>query len=530
MKSHKRKLKKLQKIDPLSHFYKFGMTAEDIQASILDSLSPFFSDQNILKKYSMTTLATDWLAFLSLEAKDPHVTDSIFSLLKFYNEAKDRDEESCLLQTAEQNPRLLQVLTRFWSLHNNQLNYKTLQIEDFLEESLKVIGQVIEGMIKPYLRVLVQINRIRSRKTISFSEIEGKDLGILVDELLNTKIMDELLIIGVHGIRISQWRNIAYHHNSRLDGGRIFCWCKKDGGNYEFELSRDELADVMIRAINIFSILKLSHTFFIFDNLEQIRTYKIEHPMLREEVMLLDFTVPINSKGFEILDLKVSTKKAILVVRDMDSYSDFDKQAVESITLLYNLWYYSRSTHLRVEYCLFSDELYQVAEIDSSHFEAATQAIKLSSLLPFTKISHSKKKYQREDPIASFVLSENLKKIDIPFLSQKGKPMTIREFIVEFSENSFCNFMLLDTEGSNEVKINISRDGVICHGNIGKGEILLSLMGPLFDDSVRGAIKELLISLTSLYKKMELKASIIHRLRESPYYQGKKIILRDQKS
>ena len=118
-------------------------------------------------------------------------------------------------------PEITQSISRFWSLHNNQKKIDSLCLEDFVEESLHMIGKTIEGLSKSFIKLLLQINRIKRNKPYSFSEINKKDLGVVIDELINTTELSELLIIQPYGIRLNQWSNIAYHHNSKIINNEI---------------------------------------------------------------------------------------------------------------------------------------------------------------------------------------------------------------------------------------------------------------------------------------------------------------------
>ena len=60
------------------------------------------------------------------------------------------------------------------------------EIEEFLHESLRNIGDIIEGLTKPYLKALLhQIKIMKGIKT-SIKEIDSLDLGTIIRELIQT--------------------------------------------------------------------------------------------------------------------------------------------------------------------------------------------------------------------------------------------------------------------------------------------------------------------------------------------------------
>ena len=70
-KMKNKKLKYYDEVSPLSHFYDFGLTPEDIKQSILDSFSPYFVNQENLEKYAISDLTSNWLAYLSIYKEYP---------------------------------------------------------------------------------------------------------------------------------------------------------------------------------------------------------------------------------------------------------------------------------------------------------------------------------------------------------------------------------------------------------------------------------------------------------------------------
>ena len=51
----------------------------------------------------------------------------------------------------------------------------SLCIEDFLAETMHMIGQTIEGLSKPFIKLILQLNRIKRNKDFNYSEIKEKD-------------------------------------------------------------------------------------------------------------------------------------------------------------------------------------------------------------------------------------------------------------------------------------------------------------------------------------------------------------------
>ncbi|EMM87467.1 hypothetical protein LEP1GSC039_0955 [Leptospira santarosai str. 2000027870] len=245
MKDYEKLLSKLNASNPMSLIYEFGMNQEDIKESIIDSFRPYFKNYSNLTKYAVSDLVGTWLSYLTILKERPNFLKYIKVILKIFNNAKQIDENGTLKIYLEWLSDLNQSVSRYWSLYNTQSNILNLCVEDYLEEAMRVIGQTIEGLSKPYLKLLLYLNRIVQQKKVDFSELQSKDLGIVIDELINSSDLGDLFVISPMKIRLNQWRNIAYHHNSRILGGKILLTIKKKEISEEFEITKKELYDVL---------------------------------------------------------------------------------------------------------------------------------------------------------------------------------------------------------------------------------------------------------------------------------------------
>jgi len=92
-----------------------------------------------------------------------------------------------------------------------------------VHECLRNIGDLTEGLIKPYLKVLLRQIKIGDGIEGLVENINTLDLGQIVNELIQNDYTD-LLVPAPWNIRLNQWRNIAYHHSAKIVDNKIVCW------------------------------------------------------------------------------------------------------------------------------------------------------------------------------------------------------------------------------------------------------------------------------------------------------------------
>ena len=530
---NKEKIADFETTNPLSLFYEFGMSPDELKSEIIDCFSNYFQNQERLKKYATTDLVNNWLSYILIERDSPESIKSIDTILEIFNEAKNINQNKTIEAYNSWLPEISQGLSRFWSLYNNQIDIKSLCIEDYLEESLRMIGHSIEGISKPFIKLLFHLNRIKRNKQSDFSEIKSKDLGVVIDELINTTDLDDLLIISNHSIRLNQWRNIAYHHNSKIINGKIICWYKKNGINEEFELSRDELFSSLLKILLTFKLIRVSETIFCFDNINEIQELRdsIEKEPLniRDEAKLLDFKSSLSLQGFKIKKLKTKNDSSVLKLIDLQEYGNFQKRAIHSSQFLYNLWLHTNSKKLTVEYCVFNGDKFLVSEIDSSVFTNHTDGdLKLSELLKDINFSFISKNYtQTKDPFENFKLTKEIKEHPQKFYSQLGEKLTIEEFSKKFILSIFANYLVFISENynKNDIQINIGSDGSMV---IADKKIILKVPAIIKNKAYQLKLIELLEQVIDLYSTGELKREIVEDAKMNNKYYFKKSLVKDQ--
>lgn len=534
MKTFKDKIEHFEETSPLSLFYEFGLSPDEIKATIIDTFSPYFENEKNLEKYAVNDFVNNWLSYLTIYRDNQDSLRFINIILDIFNGAKKVNSKQTIEAYAFWFSDISQSISRFWSLNNNQVKLQELCTEDFLEESLHIIGQTIEGLSKALFKLLLQLNRIKRNKNFNTLDIKSKDLGVIIDELINTSDLKELLIIQPQSIRLNQWRNIAYHHNSKVINGKIVCWFKKDGQDTEFSITRDELTKNIKNILLVFQLMRISETIFCFDNLEDIQTQvsKIDKSSIniRDEAMFLDFYSSIGSQGFKIIDLTIDADKALLKLQDMQLYSDFAKRAIHSSQFLYNLWLFSKSTTLMIEYYIYNGNKFLVSEIHSDNFSKHSENTSLSELLKNVKFIPQMIDFQNTNPFNTIELPKELESFNHGFRSQKGEKITLKEFIRQFGLSVFSNYLVLRSVGFEEkdISINVGSDGSMTCVDSEKGKIVLHVPAMIKEKEIQKHILFILEELIKLYQSCKLEVGVVEDSINNNQYYFKKTQIKNQ--
>lgn len=532
MKKYRDKIDDFNKNNFSEILYEFGITPNEVKQLIIEQFHEYFQNQDNLQRHAINDLTAVWYSFLTIQRDFKDTLKNIEIILNIYNSAKVTNTKLTFDAYAKWFPDFSQSITRFWSIYYGQKRYDDLCDEDYLYEILQLIGQSIEGVAKPFLQFTLYLNRLKRGKSTDRDEIKNKDLGVIIDELISTSDLKDSLIIN--NIRLNQWRNISYHHNTKIVNDKMFFYIKKNGIIDEFETTREELKSTAKIILNLFKIIRISETIFFVDNFDEIKEYIKKSDTsqfnFRKESELLNLNYSISTQGFSVSNLEYDENYAILDVTDLETYSDVTKKAIHSSQFLYNLWLLTESKHLKVNYYLSDGTKFLTSEIISSDFKNNNPIIPFHELMrkvQFTYINTDVK--QNIDPFENLNFPKELINNSPQFYSQKGDKITLEEFSKQFTKSIFCNYLALKAEGFNDIKINIGSDGALVITEK-PATLVLKVPAVIRNEAFQLSLIELLNKTIQLYESKLLTIDIVNEAKNNNDYYRKIAVIKDKKN
>lgn len=339
----------IKKDSPLLKMIESGLKPEEVKEGVIESLEPYFDNKDILEQFAIDVLVPESINLLKLQ-KDNWFFRMFEKCLATYRSAKSKDPQSCLESCELWQPQILQSLSKYWSVLylEWEVDKSNLEIEEFLHECLRNIGDIIEGCTKPYLKTLLHQIRIADGIKTIVGDIDSLDLGTIVSELSQKSGYGDLFMPPPWNIRLNQWRNIAYHHTAKIENSEIICWYGRTPNIKEIRLSRSELLQVVQTTFDGYRTIKLAHTLFFIDNLKEINIFSptVE---VRDDAKFLNFATALASQGFEIVEFKKSGDETKVVVQDVSNLNP-DQRRAHASQFLFPLWLFTKSKQVTVEY------------------------------------------------------------------------------------------------------------------------------------------------------------------------------------
>lgn len=330
--------------NPFLEMAESGVSPEDVKQFVITTLTPYFESLEILEEFAIDVLLPEVMNVYKAQL-NPTIEEGFGHVLRLYRQAKLADAVASFRACADAESDISAGLAHYWSCMYLEQEKSELEIHEFAFECFRLMGTLIEGCIQPFLRDLVRQTRIVRGKNPTL--LPAISLGNLVGELLDTLGFPELMAPSPWGIRLNQWRNIAQHHRTRIEGNNIVVTYGEKPNEQEATLSREDLMKALRIIAAIFNAIKLARTIYFIDNLHQIKPL-LPKINIREDARLLSLVTGISSQGFRVSNMQLSETEASLELVDIQESAE--QRVIHASQLLLPLWSATKRANLKVTY------------------------------------------------------------------------------------------------------------------------------------------------------------------------------------
>jgi len=346
--------------------YENGLKQKEVKQFIIDKFKPYLKSKSILRIQMLAYLPQYIDSLLYILSNN--VNKNIFkSCLEIFWKAKLEDSVECYSSYQYWQDDVLAATSKVVSLITLDQDRSKMGLHEFAEDVFTKIGKIIEACIQPYLRILLYLEEIINKRNPSKLDITKLNLGNVVNKLLNYKFFNKLLIPPPWNLKLNDWRNIPKHDKYLVKDNKIVCRFKKPSKEKEIILSKQELWYLFLSINDIFSILRLAHSVFFFDNIEEIQPYW-DKKQLRKESSLLDQISVYGMFGFSVKNYSVRDDTVEFQLKD-NTTREPDKRLNELISLIRPTWYKTRKRFIILEYIDHFNNLIFIIKADTSKRE-----------------------------------------------------------------------------------------------------------------------------------------------------------------
>lgn len=178
-----------------------------------------------------------------------------------------------------------------------------------------------------------------------------------VNNILSSGYFESLLKTKPIDIKLSDWRNIAYHHSYTIKTNCITCSYGKPVKQFDVT-SNDFLTycHQIIRSGNVFSIARC---IFAFDNIHELVSIKGKNNcgiLFRKPLLIEQLKISLMSQGFLLDSFVENEKEVVVTLLDLTNngsiiLGELQKRQIHASQLLYKIWCVFKKSLVTVIYC-----------------------------------------------------------------------------------------------------------------------------------------------------------------------------------
>jgi hypothetical protein len=312
---YKRVLSGIREHSPLHDLAEKGAAPQDVKAVLFGFLSPYLSNPDTLERFGLAVLVPDAVVVARIQ-QDPWADRMLRTLLYAHRHAAKVDERAAFAAYGDWEADVQRGLSHWWSGYYLESDKSRLPLYEFVHETSRNMGAVIEACLQPLLRELLQLTRCARGRQATKQDIVPLDFGVVVGELIDSSAFPDLLRPEPWRIRINQWRNMAQHFGLAVHDRQVVGTYGPAHNRRTIVLSRGEFLGVLRKVVLVFNIVKQARTLFVLDNTERIAPY-LPETELRPEHGIVCLASAMATQGFEMVDFRVEQGPVRAVVRDV---------------------------------------------------------------------------------------------------------------------------------------------------------------------------------------------------------------------
>lgn len=337
-----------------------GYTSEDIKKSVILTLKDLFENENNLVQFAMTGDILQMWDFVLRYYYDSSFISNVEIILSHYRQAYNESPLEVQKVYKDMFNHLVSRENIMWSISKNKIHLENTNLHDFTGLCMSRIGSTLEVNLKSFLIEFYALLRIIKRKPIELEKIKEFDFGVIVNNILDTHGFEGILKISPLNLKVSDWRNIAYHHTYIINNDVITCEYGRNEKKKQFIIDRKQLIYYTREIVKCTNVFYIVHWIFFFDHFDEIvescKADNLKPLYSQDEIWKESLKVSLLGQGYQLIELKTSKLLTSMKIYDVLNTGVLDKQfgllrKIHASQFLLNIWSYFPSEKLHIDYC-----------------------------------------------------------------------------------------------------------------------------------------------------------------------------------
>ncbi len=334
-----------------------GYSSEDIKGAVIEVLQPFFDNIESLNQYACESQLLSAFEFFIRYHYESEFEHGVKSVLDCYKNAYREQEQELWNVVISTYSIIAEDDNKMWSVRNNKLDLNNNDMYEKMIQIFQRIGDVLEISVKHIVQEIYALVYLRDKGYVDYEKIKKQDLGVVINNVITKGILQPVLVTEPSGMKLSDWRNIAYHHTYSIDNtGGIKCTYGKENNNV-IVLSMQELEKYVHKIIRSANALYIGRCIFLFDYIDSMpQNSAIETVNFRQNLCCEQFKIGLLSQEFMLGNVELSGEKIEIDIHDLSLDEEVGGRIIHCAQLLLNTWFTWKREEVSINYFAKSGE------------------------------------------------------------------------------------------------------------------------------------------------------------------------------
>lgn len=326
-------------------------SSKNIKDTVISVLSPFFDNNNSLNQYACDSQLLSAFEFFVRYHYESEFEQGVRAVLDCYKETNKKYTQESWNIILSTYSMIAEDDNKMWSVRNSNLD---LYNDDLYEKMIQIfqrIGDVLEISVKHIVQEIYALVYLQYKGYVDYERIKKQNFGEVINNIITKGILQPLLVTAPSSMKLSDWRNIAYHHTYSIDNdGVIKCTYGRENKN-EIVLSMQELENYLHKIIRSANALYIGRCIFLFDYIDNMpQNSVLEIVNFRQNLCCEQFKIGLLSQEFKLGNVVLSEEKIEIDIHDLSTGEELESRIIHCTQLLFNTWYTWKRDEVLINY------------------------------------------------------------------------------------------------------------------------------------------------------------------------------------
>lgn len=323
----------------LMYAAKQGYSPSDIKEAVVKMLKPYFEHEEALNKYACDSQILSAFEFFVRYHYENEFAQGVKTITDYYKKSIENYSQESWDIILSTYTEMVEDENKMWSIRKNKID---LNEEDLYERMVQIfhqIGNILEVSAKHILQEIYGLIYLNNKGNVDYNKIKKQDFGVIIKSILDKNMLHSILKIEPSDLKLSDWRNIAYHHTYSIDdNGCVNCTYGRENQN-KISISMEDLEKYLHKITRSCNILNIARCIFIFDYIDDVPKDKtLGKSNIRQAIRVEQFRISLLSQEFKLGSIKLGKSKVEIDLHDLLSEKEYVSRIAHCSQLLLNAW------------------------------------------------------------------------------------------------------------------------------------------------------------------------------------------------